>query len=206
MIDTDDARDEIREGHPADDGDPGTGAARPGAAEPGEPLWWAEVALICSRFARHGLHLAGLSPGSASLRALGLLRRIGPLRVTELAERERTSQPTASGLVSRLRKAGLIESTPDPEDGRAQLIGISDLGRAHLAELERAIAESMAGLGGEVTAEEIEAIAAALPVLDRIVASGPREAPAPPRGGRTRGLPPAGDAPDPAPDPAGAAG
>ncbi|MDO5731898.1 MarR family winged helix-turn-helix transcriptional regulator [Corynebacterium sphenisci] len=189
MPHTDDARDGIR-------------ADRPVAA-PGEPLWWAEVALICSRFARHGLHLAGMSPGSASLRALGLLRRIGPLRVTELAERERTSQPTASGLVSRLRRAGLIESTPDPEDGRAQLIGISDRGRAHLAELERAIAESMAGLGEEVTAEEIEAIAAALPVLDRIVAAGPREAPAPPRGdGRTRGLPPAADEPGPA----GAAG
>ena len=131
----------------------------------------------------------------------------GPLRMGELAERERTSQPTASGLVSRLRRAGLIESTPDPEDGRAQLIGISDLGRAHLAELERGIAESMAGLAGEVTAEEIEAIAAALPVLDRIVAAGPREAPAPQRGGgRARGLPPAEDSAEPEGDPAGAGG
>lgn len=147
------------------------------AHEPGDPAWWAEAAFTCSRFARHAYHLAGLPPSSAPLRVLGMLRRRGPMRITAIAERERSTQPTASALVARMRGEGLVDVVRDPDDGRATLVAITDAGREHLASFGDAVADGLSAALVDVTAEERDAVAAALPVLRRLVeadAAGPR--------------------------------
>ena len=60
------------------------------------------------------------------------------MRVTELASSTRLDTSTISRHVSQLERAGLVERTPDPLDGRAQRVGLSPEGRRQLqAALDR---------------------------------------------------------------------
>ena len=60
-----------------------------------------------------------------------LLARIDPngTRLVVLAERARVSKQTAAHLVGELERAGYVERRPDPSDGRARLILLTE--RAH---------------------------------------------------------------------------
>jgi DNA-binding MarR family transcriptional regulator len=69
-------------------------------------------------------------------------------RLTELAERAQVTKQTASLLVAALEREGLVERVPDPADGRARLIRLSDRGR-------RAAAHAM-GVVMEVEREWVE--------------------------------------------------
>ena len=52
----------------------------------------------------------------------------GPLRVTDLAVCANLDASTVSRHVAQLHSAGLIERTPDPVDGRAHRVKLSDAG------------------------------------------------------------------------------
>jgi DNA-binding MarR family transcriptional regulator len=70
---------------------------------------------------------------AVALSTLDELARGGPRRVTELAALERTSQPGMTGILARLAAAGLVRRDPDPTDGRATLITVTEAGREHIA-------------------------------------------------------------------------
>lgn len=57
-----------------------------------------------------------------------LLQRVGPdgSRLTELAEAAQVTKQTAGFLVDHLEKAGYVERVPDPTDGRARLVCLTD--------------------------------------------------------------------------------
>jgi DNA-binding MarR family transcriptional regulator len=59
--------------------------------------------------------------------------RMGGLRLTELAERAQLSLAATSELVNDLADLGYLERRPDPADGRAKIIDLTDRGRALLA-------------------------------------------------------------------------
>ncbi len=56
--------------------------------------------------------------------------RIGPdgTRLTDLAEQAQVTKQTAGFLVDQLERAGYVERRPDPTDGRARLVCISERG------------------------------------------------------------------------------
>ena len=60
-----------------------------------------------------------------------VLRNLDPdgTRITELAERARMTKQAMSELVRRLEKEGLVERRPDPEDGRAKRVQMTEKGR-----------------------------------------------------------------------------
>lgn len=66
----------------------------------------------------------------------GFLHRLsdGDARLGELAHHLLVSAPVASRTVDSLEHDGLLERRRDPQDARAQLISITDLGRSTLAE------------------------------------------------------------------------
>ena len=63
---------------------------------------------------------------------LKTLATSGPLRVTDLAGCANLDASTVSRHVAQLHSAGLIERAPDPVDGRAQRVKLSDAGSARI--------------------------------------------------------------------------
>ena len=59
----------------------------------------------------------------------------GPARVGDIAERIISDASTVSRQISHLTATGFVIKVPDPDDGRAQLVTLSDEGRAILDDL-----------------------------------------------------------------------
>ncbi|GGL44330.1 MarR family transcriptional regulator [Phycicoccus endophyticus] len=74
----------------------------------------------------------------AQARVLSLIEELGPARVTALAAADDTSQPTMTCQLQRLEAQGLAARTPDPADGRASLVSLTDAGHEALAGARRA--------------------------------------------------------------------
>jgi DNA-binding MarR family transcriptional regulator len=101
----------------------------------------------------------------------GLLSALAarPYRVTELAAREGISQPGVTQLVNRLEERGWVERRTDPDDRRAVLVALtakgSDALEAVRGEFRALLHEEMAALDDD----EVETLAAAVDVLDRLI-------------------------------------
>lgn len=94
----------------------------------------------------------------AGVRVLSLLDEYGDSTVTALAELDRCSQPTMSGTVRLLAEQGWVAKRPDPADARANLISLTEPGRAELSRIRAANAVTMAGRAAErgLTADDLE--------------------------------------------------
>jgi DNA-binding MarR family transcriptional regulator len=82
-------------------------------------LFWA-----VARRLRHGTRdaLAPWDVTPSQARALSVLTRHGPQRLTALAEHLRIAARSATEVVDHLQERGLVERRPDPDDRRATLI------------------------------------------------------------------------------------
>jgi DNA-binding MarR family transcriptional regulator len=93
---------------------------------------------------------AGIDVTQAQAR---VLMRVGPegTRLTELAEAAQVTKQTAGFLVDQLEKAGYLERVPDPTDGRARLVRVTEKAMEAVpvanAELARIEAEWEAHVG-----------------------------------------------------------
>lgn len=111
----------------------------------------------------------GKSRLSASqISALATLEEFGSMRVSSLATHESIDPSVATRVVASLESQGLSERNDDPEDKRASLIELSDVGRKALNELwsERTI--GLSSRLGRLTPGERRCVEAALPALEKI--------------------------------------
>ncbi|MGD9955817.1 MAG: MarR family winged helix-turn-helix transcriptional regulator [Candidatus Nanopelagicales bacterium] len=76
--------------------------------------------------------------GSARTFLLGHLSRHAPLRMSDLAALACLDQSTVSRHLRGLDEHGLITRSPDPDDGRATLLDLSDAGHEALQRAVRA--------------------------------------------------------------------
>src|SRR4051795_8085860 len=76
---------------------------------------------------------SGLTPTQMSL--LASLVRLGPVRMTDLAKRERLNVTLLSRAVAGLEELGLVARTVDPADKRAATIAITRAGTTLLRRL-----------------------------------------------------------------------
>lgn len=67
--------------------------------------------------------MGGLTPSQRSV--LDTLHRHGPMTMSELADHERISRPSATGIVGRLTERGLLQRSPAREDGRSTVVSLS---------------------------------------------------------------------------------
>lgn len=102
---------------------------------------------------------------------LAALATAGPLRVTELAEHEKVSQPTMSTILDRLERDGRVSRRPDPADGRARRIEITAPGRRLLELRASRRAEALGARLADLSRAERASLAAALPALDAVLRS-----------------------------------
>ncbi|MGH8860389.1 MAG: MarR family winged helix-turn-helix transcriptional regulator [Jatrophihabitantaceae bacterium] len=107
---------------------------------------------------------------SSTITTLDTLNAHGPLRVSELADREAISQPGMTTLVNRLEAAGHAERVADPTDGRAALVRITATGRAILAQRHTARTDLLRLELQHLDDADRAALAAAVPAIQRLIA------------------------------------
>jgi DNA-binding MarR family transcriptional regulator len=94
---------------------------------------------------------------------------VRPRRITELAARERVTQPGITLLVNRLAERGRVERHSHPEDGRVVMVELTDEGRkVHerlRAEYRALLHEDMATLPDG----DVKTLARAIEILDQLI-------------------------------------
>jgi DNA-binding MarR family transcriptional regulator len=113
---------------------------------------------------------------SSAITTLYALNSDGPIRISDLAEREALSQPGMTTLVNRLEALGQAERVADPTDGRVALVRITDGGRAVLAERHAARAAAVHRELARLDDADRAALAAALPAIERLIIRQTKEA------------------------------
>lgn len=115
---------------------------------------------------------------SSTITTLDRLATDGPLRISDLAAREAISQPGVTMLVNRMAASGYVERVRDPTDRRAALVRITEAGRAVLAERHALRAQLLRARLAQLDDTDQQTLLAALPVIDRLVATTPTNTPA----------------------------
>ncbi|MGE5280977.1 MAG: MarR family winged helix-turn-helix transcriptional regulator [Chloroflexota bacterium] len=110
---------------------------------------------------------AELTPTAAS--ALATVERHGPLTPSELAEIERIKRPTATRILRVLEEAGLVDRSPDPEDGRSALLSVNAVGRERLRRLRGRKNAYLARRMRDLPAEDLRTLERAAAILERML-------------------------------------
>ncbi|WP_228266189.1 MarR family winged helix-turn-helix transcriptional regulator [Microlunatus elymi] len=135
------------------------------APEPGELM------LACARLTRSASRLNRRADPSAVWRAMATLAEAGPLRVSEFAELDHCSQPTATTMIKRLEADGLAQRIADPDDGRAWLVSLTEAGRRRLDQLRAQTADLMKARLGATKPVSDDELRAAIDVINRLTTS-----------------------------------
>ncbi len=104
----------------------------------------------------------------AQLSILVTLLDQGPLRMTELAARERVRTPTTTVAIRRLEKLDLVKRSRDPSDLRAVLVEITPKGHAQHAESLANRRAALAAMLRRLSRDELEILQRALSPLSRL--------------------------------------
>ena len=105
----------------------------------------------------------------SSLSALSRLEVHGPLRITELAQREGLTQPGMTTMVKRLVAAGLAGKTADPDDARAVVVYVAPVGREMLSTYRRTRTDFILARLERLDTDSRRANTAAVPALHQFV-------------------------------------
>jgi DNA-binding MarR family transcriptional regulator len=100
--------------------------------------------------------------GFRGLTALGVARRVGPVRVGDVAEHLGVDLSVASRLVAGLERDGYVAREPDPDDRRAHRIEITDAGTRVLREAHATMVAAFEDALGDWSESEVTSLADAL--------------------------------------------
>lgn len=126
------------------------------------------VRTTVTRLSRELRQQADTSLTATQLSVLGSIHRAGSISLGEVAGQERLSAPMISKVVASLEDQDLIERSTDERDRRVCLVRVSAAGQRWI---DRELARSNARIADRLqalTARERAAVAAALPLLDRL--------------------------------------
>jgi DNA-binding MarR family transcriptional regulator len=109
-----------------------------------------------------------LTPSQTSV--LGRLNQDGPMTVTALARAEGVRSQSMGATIAVLEAAGLVEGSPDPQDGRQTILSLTRACR-ELIKNGRAARHDwlFRALQTKLTAPEQAQLAAAMKLLNRLV-------------------------------------
>ncbi|MFM9034442.1 MAG: MarR family winged helix-turn-helix transcriptional regulator [Mycobacterium sp.] len=95
----------------------------------------------------------------------------GPIRMTDLAARERVRTPTTTVAIRRLENLGLVKRSRDPSDMRAVLVEVTPDGQVQYQEALQARRTHLADLLSRLTEDERADLVRAIKPLERLTAS-----------------------------------
>ncbi len=129
------------------------------------------VTLRLARLLRqHADSSTGLSASLTS--ALATVARCGPVTIGRLAELERVQPPSMTRIVAQLEERGLVARDVDPLDRRVSRLRPTPRADDVLADLRTRRNEYLAARLAALTPEELRALEAALPALERLAEVG----------------------------------
>jgi DNA-binding MarR family transcriptional regulator len=108
-----------------------------------------------------------LTPSQTSV--LSRLSKEGPASASALAAAERIRPQSIATTLAALDERGMIRRSPDPADGRRQLVSLTEAGDTLIADGRRAGEEWLArALRERYTEDERQAVIAAMALLERL--------------------------------------
>jgi DNA-binding MarR family transcriptional regulator len=111
---------------------------------------------------------AGTTLTMTQLSALATVGKSGPLSAGDIAGIERVQPPSMTKILASIEALGLITRAALQEDRRQSVIAITDAGRTLLEDERRARDVWLAGRLSELSAQDLAALHAVIPVLDRL--------------------------------------
>lgn len=128
---------------------------------------------------RNRLREAGAGTTGLPITQLALIKRLrdgGPAAATTLAAQEHVTQQAIAQQVAALTRAGLVHTTPDPNDRRKRLIRVTPAGhRLFEAALASRNAWLARAIDTSITAKERPALEKAIELLERLAAADRRD-------------------------------
>jgi len=131
-----------------------------------------DLVSVNHRLTRVAARAARGTESPALWRTLSVLLSTGPIRLGELADLSRVSQPTATKLVGGLVARGWIERTSDAADARVSLIASTPAGEAALMAWRTELAEALLPYFADLPAADVDTLERAVAILrDRVEAT-----------------------------------
>lgn len=107
--------------------------------------------------------------GAGSVSALVTLTQSGPMRLKDLATRERIAPPTLSRIIATLEENDYAARRPDPQDRRAALVHATAKGEQTARDLRSLRTQSLRERMGQLPSEDLATLLAAIPILEAMV-------------------------------------
>jgi DNA-binding MarR family transcriptional regulator len=128
----------------------------------------ARLRYILLRMARTLRHESNSNLSASQVSALATLEELGPMRISALAAHESVDPSVATRVVASLEAQGLAQRSDDPDDRRACLINLSEVGAKTLTELWNERTVGLSSRLERLTSKERLVVEAALPVLEKM--------------------------------------
>ena len=104
----------------------------------------------------------------AQLSALVMIERHGPIRVGDLALRERVAAPSMTRTLAGLVSAGWVEREPDPDDGRSFMVTLTEAGERMITKVRQERTALLVRGMDRLSPDKQAALRAAVPVLEQL--------------------------------------
>jgi len=156
----------------------GYAGSSPGESDPGEntldtalnnvehqiSLLWRRARSVSQQLSRQ-VH-PDMEPAAYGL--LTVIRREGPIRLTDLALNIGVGKPSVSRQIAFLESLGLVSKEADPLDGRAQAIRLTEKGEEKMHQVQDARRQVFRERLGEWPVEELQTLAEYVAKLNTI--------------------------------------